>query len=94
MTGRYHVAAGTCAADKKKRVKKVLGPLSKTAKRLRTAFKTDNPSRARMKISAAGRSHEQAAKSLPKQQSRLSAACAAELAANVESARRGLTCLR
>ena len=88
-----HVAAGTCAADKKKRVKKILAPLSKTAKRLRAAFTTDNPSRARRKISAAGRSHEQAAKSLPKQQSHLSAACVAELNANIESARRGLICL-
>ena len=78
-----HVAAGTCAADKKKRVKKVLAPLSKTGKRLRSAFRTDNPSRARKKILAAEGTHEQAAKSLPKQQSHLSAACVAELNAKI-----------
>ena len=38
-------------------VKKVLAPLSKAAKRLRTAFRTDNLSRARKKIAVARRSH-------------------------------------
>jgi hypothetical protein len=86
-------AAAECAADKKKSVKKVRAPLSKTAKLLRAAFRTANSNKARKKTSAARRSNQQAATKLSRELPRLSSPCAAALDATIVSAGSGLACL-
>jgi subtilisin family serine protease len=86
-------AAAECAADRKKSVKKVRAPLSRTANLLRAAFRTANPNKARKKISAARKSTQRAATKLSKEQPRLSSACAAALDATIASAGSGLACL-